>query len=406
MSTEIKKSTTSSEIDLKQILHTLIDGKNIIFGFTALITIASVVYALMLPPLYQAKTSFISPSAQTLLDFKRFTILDNDTLTISKDIVDATKDTSIKELIYSKFLESLTSFEKQKEVLLDSNYNFSALLLANKEDSISNDISIYNFLKTISVKQKEAIIHAEFETLIESPFELSIVGRDPVLISNYINTLVQDVSKSIYKNHSVSIVDEIDRKLDEIEVRKKILLEEKKRDIERNLSDLNYLLEVAEALDINENNFENIDTSGGSNVNIFNDEMVELMKENNNSDSSGVSNLNLFPYTEADVPKWYSYGSEALSKEIEILESKQLNSEITAQYHKLEIQALKFKSVKSLAFAIRDKSNLVQINQASHVPFQPIKPNKKLIVLLGLSVGLFGSIIFLIIRKLYLREEN
>ena len=80
MSTEIKKSTTSSEIDLKQILHTLIDGKNIIFGFTALITIASVVYALMLPPLYQAKTSFISPSAQTLLDFKRFTILDNDTL--------------------------------------------------------------------------------------------------------------------------------------------------------------------------------------------------------------------------------------------------------------------------------------------------------------------------------------
>lgn len=398
MSTANTKSTTSSEIDLKQVIHTLIEGKNIIFGFTALITIASVVYALMLPPLYQAKTSFISPNAITLLNFKHFSILDNENLTKASSTIDETEYKFDDKEIYSRFLEDLMSYENQKAVLLDSNYNFSALLLANRDDSVSDDISINNFLNNISLKQQTVESHS----LREFPFVLSIVGRNPVLISNYLNTLVNEVSKGIYQKHSQSIVEEVEMQLHEIEERKKILLEEKKRDIERNLSDLNYLLEVAIALDIEENNFKSIDSSGGSNINIIND----LMRETNNTDSSGVSNLNLFPYAEADVPKWYSYGSDALSKEIEVLESKKLNSEITAQYHKLEIQALKFKSVKKLALKMKEKSDLVQINQVSHVPSQPIKPNKKLIVLLGLLVGLFSSIIFLIMRKLYFLEEN
>ena len=50
------------EISLIDLWQVLVRQKKIIFGLTAIVTVGAVLYALSLPPVYKAKTSFLPPS--------------------------------------------------------------------------------------------------------------------------------------------------------------------------------------------------------------------------------------------------------------------------------------------------------------------------------------------------------
>ncbi|MDC1318151.1 hypothetical protein N8Z61_02085, partial [Candidatus Thioglobus sp.] len=159
------------------------------------------------------------------------------------------------------------------------------------------------------------------------------------------------------------------------------------------LSDLNDVLEIAKTVNIKDHNF-------------------------NSSSLIERSDVNLVIEPNLQIPRWYSYGSIVLKKEIENLESKEININISQNKNfeiqtlklesmkNFEIQTLKLESMKKLALERQNDSELIQLTQVSFEPSQPIKPNKKFIVLQGLLIGLFSSIIFLTIRKLYQLGEN
>jgi len=401
------------EIDLIALFNSLVARRFLIAGLTGFVTVLAILYALNLAPTYKASSSFTSPSEMSVTTINKLHLV-NDT----------------KESIFSKFLTQLSSKDLQKIAFVEGDF----LTLFNPDNSPIDDVDkfIAGSIKSVrlnspSVTKKDR----DLGFLTELPYSVTIEGGNAEVISKYLNTLVALAnSKTIMELVSLNEL-KIDNRIEEISIERDLLLKkaeqnrsakierikeedgQKIRQINDQIDRLRYKekenrlnqivvlndsVKLAKSLGIIENNFKLINNDGAN------------------------SDLTIAIGESKKVPEWYFYGEKALIKRIELLENRtsddpfipelvtlnnQLNevqnnnalktletrqddSPFVAEITLLDIEKIKLRSLSTSMNGV----NAMELSQISIPEKSPIKPNKRMIVMLGF-IGSFMMSIFL-----------
>jgi len=401
------------EIDLIVLFNSLVARRFLIAGLTGFVTVLAILYALNLAPTYKASSSFTSPSEMSVTTINKLHLV-NDT----------------KESIFSKFLTQLSSKDLQKIAFVEGDF----LTLFNPDNSPIDDVDkfIAGSIKSVrlnspSVTKKDR----DLGFLTELPYSVTIEGGNAEVISKYLNTLVALAnSKTIMELVSLNEL-KIDNRIEEISIERDLLLKkaeqnrsakierikeedgQKIRQINDQIDRLRYKekenrlnqivvlndsVKLAKSLGIIENNFKLINNDGAN------------------------SDLTIAIGESKKVPEWYFYGEKALIKRIELLENRtsddpfipelvtlnnQLNevqnnnalktletrqddSPFVAEITLLDIEKIKLRSLSTSMNGV----NAMELSQISIPEKSPIKPNKRMIVMLGF-IGSFMMSIFL-----------
>ena len=245
------------------------------------------------------------------------------------------KETKIS--LYQKFLMKIQSYNFQREVF--ENGNFLEKFVDNPNGSVKSDAVVLEINKSITLTGVPAKNTELFNKLVF----LEMEGSKPEAMAEFFNALAKTGIKAIDDDLSNAI----DQRLETIA----ILLSQEKEELEKEIAQMTKDLALARSMNIEESNFKDVQ-----------------------------------PLHEA--PRWYLYGAQILEVELKALKSKAKNSDsIKTANLDMEIKTWEsFKTLKSL--------DVVDIEQPSMPPTQPIQNKKPLIILAGLIVGLlFGSIL-------------
>ena len=97
-----------------------------------------------------------------------------------------------------------------------------------------------------------------------------------------------------------------------------------------------------------------------------------------------------------DITEIYMQGSEVLSSKLENLKKNTRNFTENNQYNELVANINVYRNLKLPSL---EEFNIFQINATPLVPEKPIKPNKKLIVIIGFFLGSILAVLFVLIRQ-------
>ncbi len=414
------------EIDLKQLFRSLADRKWFIFGFTGLITVLAVAYALSIPPTYKANISFLSPNQSSVLQLNKI------------KLTSETSETS--ETIYRKFLNKVMSSQFQRKIFDENDY----LAKLNPENKpIKNlDSFIDGFTKSITIESNKE--KKGEKSNYERPINISLEGNDALVISNFLNDLANTADTETINEFLTIIQQKIDIRLEEISKQRGLLLSRAKQDrlakIDRiKVEDNQKINEINDQIDrlrikAKKDRFNKIqvltDTSKVAKSLGIKDN--NFKKINNSGDSSSA--LTVAIGDNQKLPQWYLYGENALLQEIDILknranddaytpeivnlqnklssvksnqtlktlESREDDSPFIAEINKLDIEAIKLQSFEPSSIGI----NAMQINQYAYAPETSIKPKKKLIVAVAFIAGFILSIFLVFIMNAFRKEDD
>jgi len=412
-------------INLRELVFSLMERKFFIIGLTAFLTILAIQYARTLVPIYQATSSFTSPSTISMTTINKL------------DLTTRTKDS-----IFSEFLTLLSSKDLQKLAFIKGDF----LNLFNSDNRAIDDTGEFISKVTSSIRVNSPNLTSEEKSLgflTELPYTVSIEGVNAVAISEYLNALVDMANaKTITGLIELNEIN-ISNRIDEISLERDLLIEQAKKDrfstIERikeedgqkirqingqidrtrymekenRLNQIVVLIEaakLAKSLGIIENNFKLIKGDGAS------------------------SDLTIAIGENKDLPEWYLYGEKALLQRVELLQNRTsddpfipelvtLNSQLNKAQNnnllitletrqddspfideivKLDIEKIKLKSRTVFMNGV----NAMQLSQISMPPEKPIKPNKRRIVLLAFIASFMMSIFLALIIETFKPNEK
>ena len=413
-----------NEINLIQLLNNLLARKFLIMGFTGVVTVLSIIYALNQTSTYKAVSSFTSPSSISVTAINKLNLA-NETM----------------ESIFGRFLTNLSSKDLQKEVFIDD--DFLTKFNTDKIATDSNKISIEAFTKSVIIKPpKMTSEYKDFQFLTELPYSIEMEGANAEVISEYLNSLVRKAnSKTILETIELLEIT-ISNRIDEISQEHALLLEQAEKDRfskikrikeedsqkirqindqidrvrymakENRLNQIVVLIDsakLAKSLGIIENNFKLI------------------------NDDAAKSELTIAIGERESLPEWYLYGEKALLQRAELLENRMsddpfipelvnLNNQLDEVQNnnllktlemrqddspfideivKLEIEKNKLKSMVVNMNGV----NAMEISKIATIPNKPIKPNKRRIVLLAF-IGSFMMSVFLALIIGALRSDE
>ena len=363
-SNQEKNSFQTEEINLLNLVNSFYARKLFIFIVTTFVTLVAIVYALNITPTYKSTSSFISPSDSSVITVNNKMELANET----------------KESIFNTFLTQLTSRELQKQIFIDRGY--LSELAPNLKNNTEIDIYISNFVNSISLSpphltERDLTLTGMsdralgYSFLTEKPYEVSIEGSNPIIISTYLNELVAAANSKAVSELKNLIKHKINMRLDQIAKERQLLLIEEKQQRLNEIQELIDAARIAKSLGIIDNNL-NIIASEQASTNLI----VSIGGEQ----------------TGTGLPDWYLYGEKALLERVKALQKRTNDAPFIPELVDLDIEKLRLKSnfVEGFDF------NSMQINQVAITPANPIKPKKRQIVLLAFIGGLMLSI-FLIL---------
>jgi chain length determinant protein (polysaccharide antigen chain regulator) len=407
----------TDEIDLKKLLNSLLERKFFIFSFTAFITLLAIIYALRITPTYNAISSFISPSASSIININK---------------LDFSKET--KESIFSEFLTNISSRKLQTKVFLDGDY----LTVFNPENNPIDDVNnfILAILESVELDPPNQL---DLSFLNELPYSISMQGSDAESISMYLDDLVSTANNYTIEKIMDLIRQKIAIRLDEIAIERELLLTTAERD---RLSEIERIKEN-DAQKIREINDQIDRARFKAKEDRFNEIVVLTdaailarslgVKENNFKliGDETNSNLTIALGENNELPKWYFFGEKALLERVELLESRtsddpfipelvilknQLNevennnllktlearqndSPFVAEIIELDIEKIK------LVSSLIDLTNISSMQISQVAISEPIKSNKRMIVVLAF-IGSFMMSIFLTLIMGALRPDE
>ena len=363
-SNQEKNSFQTEEINLLNLVNSFYARKLFIFIVTTFVTLVAIVYALNITPTYKSTSSFISPSDSSVITVNNKMELANET----------------KESIFNTFLTQLTSRELQKQIFIDRGY--LSELAPNLKNNTEIDIYISNFVNSISLSpphltERDLTLTGMsdralgYSFLTEKPYEVSIEGSNPIIISTYLNELVAAANSKAVSELKNLIKHKINMRIDQIAKERQLLLIEEKQQRLNEIQELIDAARIAKSLGIIDNNL-NIIASEQASTNLI----VSIGGEQ----------------TGTGLPDWYLYGEKALLERVKALQNRTNDAPFIPELVDLDIEKLRLKSnfVEGFDF------NSMQINQVAITPANPIKPKKRQIVLLAFIGGLMLSI-FLIL---------
>jgi len=352
----ITPEVPTDEIDLRDLFLAIWNRKWMIVGITIIFIGIASFYHYIKPTTYQSSIILSPPLESTVLEINK------------EEIFKESKDS-----LFRRFLEKFTAPEFQVAVLKDKGY-LNQLTQDIKGEFDENQVA-YEFFEDFKLVKKVTKKNTKEDKFFDPnrlKFELS--GRDKNLIQNYLNDLKSKANQQVIEELEEIFTSRVNNELSQINKQIEDLLKIHQKEIESNKITLKEQLEIAKDLGIEENNFKKI--------------------QSNQSDS-----LNLSIGDNQNLPKWYLYGANALSKELDILNNRKVDSSVSQEIRKLEVRKSRLDSLvsnfKNLQLIVIDK--LPNIGQA--------KSKKLLITAIAGVLGVFVGLILIPFLNI-LRQEK
>ncbi len=339
----------------------VIARKKILIIFTVFIsTLLSILYAQLVTPTYKVVIGFLPPDETSLTAyFPGYTaeILPED-------------DTPL----FYKFLTIVQSYRLQEKVFIEG--NFLKRFVDNSSD-INGKRDFMEINKSIQISTGRKVKIKMAKNLFSKTIYLEMVGTKPEVISDFLNTLAKSANNEVINNTKETIRRQIKARLNKYSAELKNLRYQDKSKRTDKIRLFSENLKIAKKLGILEKNF---------------------------SSPTAISSLP-FVFDEGQrLPIWWLYGQRALEQEINMLKSRpftdqniegaiELNSKIE-EWSRVDLSKINFSAAIISPFSIP--------------PAHPIKPNKILVVVIGVAMGLFVGIVlaFLTNSMAQMREKK
>jgi LPS O-antigen subunit length determinant protein (WzzB/FepE family) len=183
------------EIDLGILMNSLNQSKKFITIFTTIFALIAILYSYSLPkiePIYKSRIFFLAPSELNV-----------------KKLNNMVQTSETRKSLYNKFLTKSMSVDFQKKIFNKNNY---ALLLNNSNSSIDFDHIGDEFISSIKTLDSEILAVSKVGSY-EVPWNIAMTGKDPVLVSNFLNDLA--------KNANIEVINELE-KIAEFEIKSRL----------------------------------------------------------------------------------------------------------------------------------------------------------------------------------------
>ncbi|MDG9729823.1 Wzz/FepE/Etk N-terminal domain-containing protein [Ignatzschineria sp. RMDPL8A] len=339
-------SPYSDEIDLFELIADLWKDKWIIISTTLIASIIAVAYALLATPIYQSQAEVLPPYVSQITALNKGAI----NLSDKEEDSNALKPISINEA-YALFRNTLYSKELNRYFF--EHYYLSSL--DEKERANSLDSLRASFAKTLSIKQANSK---------ETPdrYQVVVTHQNPEIIELWANEYVALAGKWAKERILTDRKAEVNTILQNTELGITTLKQKLELLQKSELDRLKEGLYIAEKLGI---------------------ESPMMPEGKATKEGAAYVDQNLL----------YMRGSKALTAQIEVLEKRGIDVLLLPELRELTVKHEFFKGIKF----DEDKISLYNLDAPAELPEKPIKPKKKLVVLIGGLVGfMLGGMIALV----------
>lgn len=358
----INKPVYSEEIDLFELVQSLWQEKILIIIITAVFTALTVIYALTATPIYQAHSSLISPPAAAIQGYNqgRIEAFRNVNKKDDKDTEYSMAKALTVDDVYKTFKKNLTSLRLRtaffEEVYLPS--------LTVEEQKRNRDALLKRFNQVLIVKQGAANTNPELYTV-------TVELNDPVAAAEWVQDYIERAIAATKLELRNTIEAEQKVRVNALSIQKKALLDTAKQEREDQVKLLKEALYIAESIDL----------EGASPL-------------------SDKASLGGNRYIDNDLI--YTRGAKTLRAQLAVLEKRSNDEAFINGFRELNTQ------LEILQNYTLDDSNVavVDIDEAAEVPATPIKPNKKLIVAVGVVLGGMLGVFAALIRSMIRRRKS
>lgn len=353
------KPAYSYEIDLFELFQSLWQEKVLIILITAAITALALAYALTATPIYQTQASLVPPPAYAVQGYNEGRM--EAFREVRENRKEGSRENGTKEFtvddIYKIYLKNLRSLQLRnaffEEVYLPS-------LSAVKQDN-SRDSLLRRFNTVLSVKQGDPKDNP-------SLYRVSVELNDPVVAAEWVKKYIEGAIAATKLELKNNIETDKKARINALNLQIKALLDTAKKEREDQINLLKEALYVAESIGLE-----------------------------NSSPQSDKASLGGNRYIDNDLI--YTRGAKTLRAQLQVLENRSNDEPFIKDFRELNTQLELLK-----AYTLDDANvSVVTIDEAAVVPSTPIKPKKKMIVMVGVvlggMLGVFAALVRSVIRK-------
>ncbi len=408
------------EMSLNDLLGVLLKNKMIIFGITVIATVGAVIYALSLPIVYKAESTFLPPLGS-----------DIQALNISGYQIDSIGDDKLKtklidsdsfsiNSVYKTFRKNLNSKEPRRSIF--EKMGLLDIFEPKRDEKTDVKAIVVGFTDSFSVTTTGSLSGDTVPTI-----SLAMEGGDPELIAEIVNRVGSEVEQQtkteIISNINAKIAAKINHLTREIKLLRDSVRQKRLDEIER--------LELANHIDIERINVRIAISKKDlkSRKQQIKDNKIKILKEaamiaralniKYSVFEQNTQNMQNQLGTSKFYDQLYDRGYKALEAEIEVITNREsdnkFNPEISALQERLKSleNNLKIEQLKSrknddpFIESLRDVESELKRMKSIHIDPETvitaqldqtaiskrIKPDRRLIVVIGSFLGLMLGII-------------
>ena len=408
------------EMSLNDLLGVLLKNKMIIFGITVIATVGAVIYALSLPIVYKAESTFLPPLGS-----------DIQALNISGYQIDSIGDDKLKtklidsdsfsiNSVYKTFRKNLYSKEPRRSIF--EKMGLLDIFEPKRDEKTDVKAIVVGFTDSFSVTTTGSLSGDTVPTI-----SLAMEGGDPELIAEIVNRVGSEVEQQtkteIISNINAKIAAKINHLTREIKLLRDSVRQKRLDEIER--------LELANNIDIERINVRIAISKKDlkSRKQQIKDNKIKMLKEaakiaralniKYSVFEQNTQNMQNQLGTSKFYDQLYDRGYMALEAEIEVITNREsdnkFNPEISALQERLKSleNNLKIEQLKSrknddpFIESLRDVESELKRMKSIHIDPETvitaqldqtaiskrIKPDRRLIVVIGSFLGLMLGII-------------
>ena len=353
----------NEEINLIDIVKLLLNQKGLILGITVLCTMLAVGVAIMLPREYRVEVVTMPAFAATA---EKLTVHSMNISSDSSDSTDSSDQYFFKvepEELYQGFIENLSSNRLRRQFFEDHEL---LQVLSLKEDGRSSDeIFKKEFSGKLTVKR---INNSNNQPML---VHITLDGQDPELIADWLNGFVDLADKETIFEQTQAFLTKVQR------VKEGVLHRIESLRIAEKARRIDLIVQLREALIVAEK-IGWIDRPG-------NEDILYAQAKINKTQMS---------FSFQDMPL-YLRGTKALQAEIEALEQRKNEDPFVPELRGLQEQLDYF----SAASQDSVNAHAMMIDQKAIPDKVPIKPKRKLIVVVGCVLGALLAVLVVFIRN-------
>ena len=408
------------EMSLNDLLGVLLKNKMIIFGITVIATVGAVIYALSLPIVYKAESTFLPPLGSDIqaLNISGYQIDSIGDDKLKTELIDS--DSFSINSVYKTFRKNLYSKEPRRSIF--EKMGLLDIFEPKRDEKTDVKAIVVGFTDSFSVTTTGSLSGDTVPTI-----SLAMEGGDPELIAEIVNRVGSEVEQQtkteIISNINAKIAAKINHLTREIKLLRDSVRQKRLDEIER--------LELANHIDIERINVRIAISKKDlkSRKQQIKDNKIKILKEaamiaralniKYSVFEQNTQNMQNQLGTSKFYDQLYDRGYKALEAEIEVITNREsdnkFNPEISALQERLKSleNNLKIEQLKSrknddpFIASLRDVESELKRMKSIHIDPETvitaqldqtaiskrIKPDRRLIVVIGSFLGLMLGII-------------